>query len=99
MNPNESKPTKMEATPIKKPAKSTIIQWIDQGVACSYVKFQNPVSAADRMEPVYEFKIISPDLKYRVDAITWTPHGLIFAAHSRVTIVALSNVAYARTIA
>src|SRR5665213_3384033 len=70
---------------------------------CLYVRFHQPVPPALNKEPVSEFKL-KPDgnsiqaMRYVVDSITYTEHGVIYTAYGETNIVPLANVTYARLI-
>ena len=87
------------AMPKPQPANAILEQWIDQGVPCNYVRFDHEaVQPAPKKEPMWELRTESTNPRYQVNAIFWTPHGVIFSAHGEMTLVGLGNVAYAKPI-
>lgn len=76
--------------------KKTWEKWEEAGQPCSFVSFHDPVPSGRDKEPVGEFRLETKDVKYRVDKMTYTPHGLIFRAHQQGNIVGLSNVKLVR---
>lgn len=71
--------------------------WESEGIPCSYVRFQQAVPRSFHTEPVGEFKLTLED-KYKVDKITYTPHGVIWRSGGEVDIAPLPDVMYARFI-
>ncbi len=102
MNPKEST---IDKTPMKIPkaAKSILRQWMDQGVRCEYVKFQNDFKAVHDGELTGEMKLGARQGnkvfdRNRCDEIIWTHHAVIIRIDDRLCPVSLSNVAFARAI-
>lgn len=86
----------------KSKQKSTLEMWAADGVACSDAKFHQPVPPAKDKEPVSQFMVRPPNtqhgVKYTVDSIIYTPHGVIYTAFGETNIVALANVVVVRAI-
>lgn len=81
------------------PEAMLIEEWVDEGIACDYVQFSTkPVPTTKGNEPVWEIKLDTPDKRYKVDAIYYTPHGVIFNAYGLMKCVPLGNVAHVQFI-
>lgn len=82
---------KIEASDIKLGlSKATV------GVPLSYVRFKEPVQAGEKKEPMYEFKLVTDNEKYRAENILYTQHGVLLRAQGETLIIPLGNVGYCR---
>lgn len=103
MNMSQKKEKKLEALaldePLDIPARANLLEDLTAtGRSISYVRFHHPVPPYKDKEPVSEFRLMSKDTKYIVDAMLWTPHGVIFKANGEVGISSLANVVYCRLV-
>lgn len=69
---------------------------LEASMGSYYVRFHQPVPPAEDKEPVSEFRIETKQTKYLVDAIMWTPHGVVVTAYNKIQIIPLANVMYCR---
>jgi len=69
---------------------------IDSGIPVHYVRFHQPVPPGIDKEPVSEFRIESPQKKYKVDRMMRCKGCLIFEAYGETDIVESANVIYSR---
>lgn len=89
----------MELEPKKpKQKKNLLEEWENEGVPCYYARFQQPVPPSVNKEPVSEFCIRAKQLKYLVDRLTYTTHGLIWRSGGEIDLTPLPNVMYVRFI-
>ena len=97
---SEIKSSKSKQEP-KKPAnlelKSQEHQSLE-GKHCYYARFHQGVPPYVNKEPVSEFRIETPDKRYKVDSIIWTKDGIIFKAGGELGLVPCANVMYVRFI-
>jgi len=65
-----------------------------------YIRFTHPVPPGINIkkEPVYEFKLVTDDIRYKVDSIYVKDHAVVIKVNNQTISIPESNVAFARLI-